>query len=298
MPRHIFILLSMLLISATALALPEGRKVRGTTYMSAALSTLFPSGIYGYEPLPGRPITQSEVYEGGGSDGGEEDLVNGLSQITFTHRPLTNTALETASRNGLKIEGSLLGQSPVNIVVNKKNKTVSLTEKNISDIFSCRVRNWSENSGSELNGEIQVLARRKQDSRTTEVVSTYLNEPFGACAKYVSDKVQMIETVEADENAIGFTDEETLNKGWLASCKSWVPLFSSCSFARHLGFFKIHTPDKARAVEIDGAPLTAKIFVYFSSLETGNHSERTLRDLFSNPENRKQFVKEFLPDFK
>lgn len=108
----------------------------------------------------------------------------------------------------------LIARAPVVVAVNKSVTLSNLTEAQVCDIFSGKVKNWKEVGGPDLR--IQVLGRKKDDAN---VEALQKQMPCFAGVKMSPDAVLLDRGSEVDRSlggrpgTIGVTDLESALRG-------------------------------------------------------------------------------------
>lgn len=94
---------------------------------------------------------------GGGSGTGIAALLNGTTDIAQSSREMERKELEAAWRRGIKPHKIHVANDGITIVVNPANPVSKITEAQLSDIFSGKIKNWKAVGGADK--EMVVLSR-------------------------------------------------------------------------------------------------------------------------------------------
>lgn len=146
---------------------------------------------------------------GGGSGTGVAALLNGTTDLANSSRELKSNEIETARSRGIEpnvIEVALDGLA---VIVHPENKIENLTLKQISDIFSGKIKNWKE-----LGGEDRpiTLYGRENSSGTYEFFKEHVlgrdengrQIDYAASTQVLQGTAALGEAVARDVKAIGY----------------------------------------------------------------------------------------------
>jgi len=125
-------------------------KIKGSDTMSS-LATRFKE-----EFNVERPDVDISV-AGGGSGTGIKAMIEGTADICNSSRPIKESEMESAEAAGITPVEHVVGKDGIAVIVHPSNPVDNLTLKQIEDIFTGNVSNWSEVGGSD--GEIVVYTR-------------------------------------------------------------------------------------------------------------------------------------------
>jgi phosphate transport system substrate-binding protein len=141
---------------------------------------------------------------GGGSGTGISALINGTTDICNSSRPIKESERERLRQRygsrGVEIKCALDGLS---IYVNEANPIRELTLQQIKDIYTGRIRNWSELGGS--NQRI-ILYSRENNSGTYVYFKdeVLLGEDFDARTQNMPGTAAVVNAVSKDRWGIGY----------------------------------------------------------------------------------------------
>ena len=94
---------------------------------------------------------------GGGSGTGIAALINKTVDIANASRQIKNEEVAEAKKNGVNPVEHVIARDAIAVIVNPENPVSKLTLKQISDIYSGKINNWSEIGGE--NRPIVKLSR-------------------------------------------------------------------------------------------------------------------------------------------
>ena len=98
---------------------------------------------------------------GGGSGTGITALVNGTIDIANASREIKPEEIQQAIKNGIKPVEFVVARDAIAIIVNPNNPVNHLTIKQLSDIYSGKINNWSE-----VGGEDRVIVRLSRETNS------------------------------------------------------------------------------------------------------------------------------------
>src|SRR5215211_1437959 len=86
---------------------------------------------------------------GGGSGTGIASLINGTVNIANASRKIKEEEIAEAQSNGVEPVEHIVARDAIAVIVNPENPVSQLTLKQISDVYSGKVSNWSEVGGDD-----------------------------------------------------------------------------------------------------------------------------------------------------
>lgn len=148
-----------------------------------------------------------------------EDFQNKNSEVTFTYNPTGSGSGITAVANGncdiglssrnlkdeekkLGLEETTLALDGIAVVVNPKNGVSDLTIKQIADIYTGKIKNWSELGGKDA--EIVVIGREAGSGTRDGFESITGTEDACVLRQELTSTGDVIATVGSNESAIGY----------------------------------------------------------------------------------------------
>ncbi|HSL90684.1 MAG TPA: PstS family phosphate ABC transporter substrate-binding protein, partial [Ignavibacteriaceae bacterium] len=146
---------------------------------------------------------------GGGSGTGVAALLNGTTDLATSSRELKESELENAKSRGIQpnvIEVALDGLA---VIVHPDNKFDNITIKQVSDIFSGKIKNWKELGGPDLP---ITLYGRENSSGTYEFFKEHVlgrdengrQIDYAASTQVLQGTAALGEAVARDIKAIGY----------------------------------------------------------------------------------------------
>jgi phosphate transport system substrate-binding protein len=140
---------------------------------------------------------------GGGSGIGITALINGTTDICNASRPMKQTEIEK-----LKSRYNTLGvQIPcakdgVTIFLNEANKVSELTLKQLSDLYTGKIKNWKEVGGNDA--EIRLYGRENSSGTYTYFHDEVVKEDYAASTQSLPGTAAVVNAIKKDVNGIGY----------------------------------------------------------------------------------------------
>ena len=132
---------------------------------------------------------------GGGSGIGITALINGTTDICNASRPMKQTEIEK-----LKARYNVLGvQIPcakdgVTIFLNEENKVQELTLKQLSDIYTTKIKNWKELGGNDA--PIRLYGRENSSGTYTYFHDEVVKEDYAASVQSLPGTAAVVNAVK------------------------------------------------------------------------------------------------------
>jgi phosphate transport system substrate-binding protein len=98
---------------------------------------------------------------GGGSGTGIAALVNGTVDIANASREIKPEEIQQAKGNGVKPIEFVVARDAIAVIVNPNNPVNELTIKQLSDIYSGKINNWSE-----VGGDDRIIVRLSRETNS------------------------------------------------------------------------------------------------------------------------------------
>jgi phosphate transport system substrate-binding protein len=98
---------------------------------------------------------------GGGSGTGIAALINGSADIANASRKIKDEETAEAQANGIQPVEHIIARDAIAVIVNMENPVSELTLKQISDIYSGKISNWSE-----VGGEDRPIVRLSRETNS------------------------------------------------------------------------------------------------------------------------------------
>ena len=152
--------------------------------------------------MKNNPQTTIQV-TGGGSGVGITALINGTTDICNASRPMKQTEIEKlkARYNTLGVEIPC-AKDGVTIFLNEANKVTELTLKQISDIYTAKIRNWKELGG--VDAEIRLYGRENSSGTYTYLHDEVVKADYASTVQSLPGTAAVVNAVKKDVNGIGY----------------------------------------------------------------------------------------------
>jgi phosphate transport system substrate-binding protein len=98
---------------------------------------------------------------GGGSGTGIASLINGTVDLANASRKIKEEEIAEAQSNGVEPMEHIVARDAIAVIVNPENPVSQLTLKQISDIYSGKIINWSE-----VGGEDRPIVRLSRETNS------------------------------------------------------------------------------------------------------------------------------------
>ena len=98
---------------------------------------------------------------GGGSGTGIASLINGTVDLANASRQIKEEEIAEAQGNGVEPVEHIIARDAIAVIVNPSNPVSELTLKQISDIYSGKISNWSE-----VGGEDRPIVRLSRETNS------------------------------------------------------------------------------------------------------------------------------------
>lgn len=146
---------------------------------------------------------------GGGSGTGIASLVNGTVDIANASRQIKSEEVDQAKSNGVEPTEFIIARDAIAVIVNPENPVNELTLQQISDIYSGKIKNWSEVGGDDR--PIVRLSRETNSGTHVYFLETVLRlgdseskTLFSTDTLLLPSSEGIIAEVRQNPNAIGY----------------------------------------------------------------------------------------------
>lgn len=153
---------------------------------------------------------------GGGSGTGISALISGTTDIAQCSREMEPKEIESAKKNNVNPKEIHVANDGIVIVVNPKNKIDKLSIKQLSDIFTGKIKNWKGLGGEDK--KIVVLSRERNSGTHVFFVEHVLKlgdkknkNEFAPNVLMMPSSQAIVEEVISNTSAIGYIGLGYLN---------------------------------------------------------------------------------------
>lgn len=148
--------------------------------------------------------TSIEIYAPG-TKVGFESLEKGWCDLVLASRPITTdevTRLESVGDLTAPTSETVVAMDGIAIVVHPTNPVMKLTVKQLEQVFSGKITNWTQLAGKP--GPIHVFARDEKSGTHDGFVTLVMQGKQPRAEKTFEDSEALVAAVAKDEGAIGF----------------------------------------------------------------------------------------------
>lgn len=140
---------------------------------------------------------------GGGSGVGIASLIDGTCDIASSSRPIKDTEIDQAVKNGRNPKVNVIAMDGICVIVHPSNGVNMLTKKQIKDIYTGTISNWKQVGGSD---EKIVVISRDTSSGTFESFGELVldKEKVRPDALMQASNQAVASTVSLNSGAIGY----------------------------------------------------------------------------------------------
>ena len=195
-----------------------------------------------------------------------DDLIAGRAEIAILERPMTAFEQQRVKAAALNdptkgtLQENTLAPSGVVVLVHPSNPVKRLTLSQVSDIFSGRIRNWSELGGA--SRRIQVIAPF-QGSGILDLMKSRLPSSFDLLptSRRIASSLEIADVIAADSAAIGMSDFDAIGN------TTPLTLVKECGLTSEASPFNIQS---------QSYPLASHLFAYSTT-----NAKKPVRDFLS-----------------
>lgn len=147
---------------------------------------------------------------GGGSGLGIASLLNGNTDIANSSRKMKAEELFLFQKDAVELDSFIFAQDAIAFIVSDKLSLDSINIKDIAQILSGSIANWSYLK--QLDKPITIYGRQS-NSGTYDYVKNILKIHFSPNAKQMNGNAQIIEAIKADDSGFGYVSAGYVLKG-------------------------------------------------------------------------------------
>src|SRR5436190_22674783 len=138
-----------------------------------------------------------------GSTTGFAALIDGTAQIGMSSRPAKPTEIAAATAKGVTLKETIVAYDGVAVIVNAANPIKNLTKKQVEQIFTGEVSDWSAVGGS--GGAISIYTRNTSSGTYSEFKELAMKKrDYAASAQKMAGNEQIAAEVGKNQNGIGY----------------------------------------------------------------------------------------------
>src|SRR5664279_2854534 len=138
-----------------------------------------------------------------GSTTGIAAIIDGTAQIGMASRPAKPTEISAASAKGVKLQPTTVAYDGIAVIVSTANPIKALTKKQVQQIFTGEVADWSAAGGSA--GKISVYTRNTSSGTYSEFRELAMNKrDYAPSSQKMAGNEQIASEVANNPNGIGY----------------------------------------------------------------------------------------------
>jgi len=197
-----------------------------------------------------------------GSTTGITAIIDGTAQIGMASRPTKATEVSAAAAKGVTFKETIIAFDGIAVIVNGGNAVSSLTKKQIEQIFSGDVTDWSAVGGKP--GPISIYTRNTSSGTYSEFKELAMSKrDYAGSSQKLAGNEQIAAEVGKNPNGIGYVGLAYLGASGVKAVgvDGAVPTSANVQakkypFARPLYYYTNGTPagEAARFVEFTLSP--------------------------------------------
>lgn len=145
-----------------------------------------------------------------GSTTGISAIIDSTADIGMASRPAKATEVSAAEAKGVKMTPTVIAFDGIGVIVNAKNPLTSLTRKQIEQIFTGDVTDWSAIGGTP--GPISLYTRNTSSGTYSEFKELAMKKrDYASSSQKLAGNEQISSEVANNPNAIGYVGLAYLN---------------------------------------------------------------------------------------
>jgi phosphate transport system substrate-binding protein len=140
---------------------------------------------------------------GGGSGTGIAALINGTTDIADASRPMSQSEIQKLKEryNTLGVEIPC-AKDGITVYLNESNKVNELSIKQLSGIFSGRIKNWKEVGGNDE--DIKLYGRENSSGTYVYFKDNVVKGDYAPSCQTLPGTAAVVNAVKKDKNGIGY----------------------------------------------------------------------------------------------
>jgi phosphate transport system substrate-binding protein len=138
-----------------------------------------------------------------GSTTGFAALIDGTAQIGMSSRPAKPAEIAAATAKGVTLKETIVAHDGVAVIVNSANPINGLTKKQVEQIFTGQVSDWSAAGGT--GGAISIYTRNTSSGTYSEFKELAMNKrDYAPSAQKMAGNEQIAAEVGKNANGVGY----------------------------------------------------------------------------------------------
>jgi phosphate transport system substrate-binding protein len=138
-----------------------------------------------------------------GSTTGFAALIDGTAQIGMSSRPAKSEEIAAATAKGVALKETIVAYDGVAVIVNAANPVKALTKRQVEQIFTGEVSDWSAVGGS--GGRISIYTRNTSSGTYSEFKELAMKKrDYASSAQKMAGNEQIAAEVGKNANGVGY----------------------------------------------------------------------------------------------
>src|ERR1700736_5561528 len=138
-----------------------------------------------------------------GSTTGIAAIIDGTAQIGMASRPTKPEEVTAAKAKGVNFKETVVAYDGIAVIVNSANPVKSLTKKQVEQIFTGDVADWSAVGGS--GGKISIYTRNTSSGTYSEFKELAMKKrDYGKTSQKMAGNEQIAAEVGKNKNGVGY----------------------------------------------------------------------------------------------
>jgi phosphate transport system substrate-binding protein len=138
-----------------------------------------------------------------GSTTGFAALIDSTAQIGMASRPAKNEEIAAATAKGVTLKETIVAYDGIAVIVNAANPIKNLTKKQVEQIFTGEVADWSAVGGS--GGKISIYTRNTSSGTYSEFKELAMKKrDYAPSAQKMAGNEQIAAEVGKNPNGVGY----------------------------------------------------------------------------------------------
>jgi phosphate transport system substrate-binding protein len=138
-----------------------------------------------------------------GSTTGIAAIIDGTAQIGMASRPAKPEEISTGSAKGVKLQPTTVAYDGIAVIVNSSNPLKGLTKKQVEQIFTGDVADWSAVGG--IAGKISIYTRNTSSGTYSEFKELAMKKrDYAPSSQKMAGNEQIAQEVGKNPNGVGY----------------------------------------------------------------------------------------------
>ena len=138
-----------------------------------------------------------------GSTTGIAAIIDGTAQIGMSSRRAKSSEVSAASTKGVNLKPTIVAYDGIGVIVNSSNPVKSLTKKQVEQIFTGEVTDWSAVGGS--GGKISIYTRNTSSGTYSDFKELAMKKrDYAGGSQKMAGNEQIAAEVGKNANGIGY----------------------------------------------------------------------------------------------